>query len=96
MESPILSSAQMRASEQAALSRGVTVEALMDDAGAGIARTVREFFPNPGKCIVYAGKGHNGGDALVAPRWLNQAGWKIDLQLPFPEDECSELTIRPV
>ena len=66
MESPVLSSAQMQAAERAAFARGVTVEALMDQAGAGVARAVRQFFPKPATCIVFAGKGHNGGDALVA------------------------------
>src|SRR5438874_12125655 len=82
----------MRAAEEAAFARGIEVEALMDQAGAGIARTVRQFFPRPGSCIVYAGKGHNGGDALVAADCLQRAGWQIDVRLPFPEDQYSELT----
>jgi hydroxyethylthiazole kinase-like uncharacterized protein yjeF len=90
--SPILSSAQMRAAENAAFARGVKVETLMDQAGAGVAHAVQQFFPNPGTCIVFAGKGHNGGDALVAAAQLQQLGWKIDIRLPFPEESCSELT----
>ncbi|HEY6205671.1 MAG TPA: NAD(P)H-hydrate dehydratase [Chthoniobacterales bacterium] len=92
MNSPILSSAQMRETEKAAFARGVDVEALMDNAGAGVARAVRKFFPEPGTCIVFAGKGHNGGDALVAAEQLQRAGWKVDSRLPFAEHECSELT----
>ena len=92
MDSPILSSAQMRDAEEAAFARGVEVEALMDQAGAGIARAVRKFFPQPGRCIVFAGKGHNAGDALVAAARLERAGWKIDIRLAFPEENCSELT----
>src|SRR6266436_7103577 len=81
----------MRDAEEAAFARGVEVEALMDQAGAGIARAVRRFFPQPGKCIVYAGKGHNGGDALVAADSLQQRGWKIEVRLAFKESDCSEL-----
>ncbi|HEV3392210.1 MAG TPA: NAD(P)H-hydrate dehydratase [Chthoniobacterales bacterium] len=92
MESPVLSSAQMQAAEQAAFARGITVEALMNQAGAGVARAVRQFFPKPATCIVFAGKGHNGGDALVAAEQLQRIGWKIDVRLPFAEDNCSELT----
>jgi hydroxyethylthiazole kinase-like uncharacterized protein yjeF len=92
LDSPILNSAQMRDAEEAAFARGIEVEALMDEAGAGIARAVREFFPHPGTCFVYAGKGHNGGDALVAAEHLKRAGWKIDLHLAFSESECGELT----
>src|SRR5436305_14663033 len=82
----------MQAAEQAAFARGAAVETLMDQAGAGVARAVRQFFPKPASCIVFAGKGHNGGDALVAAEQLQRIGWKIDVRLPFSETECSELT----
>src|SRR6266540_3087554 len=89
---PILTSAHMRAAEQAAFARGVQVEALMDQAGAGVAQAVTKFFPKPGKCIVFAGKGHNAGDALVAAQCLRGLGWKIEIRLAFKKDDCSELT----
>ena len=92
MDSPVVSSAEMRAAEEAAIARGIKIEALMDEAGAGVARTVTKFFPRPGMCIVFAGKGHNGGDALVAAERLQRSGWQIETRLPFPESECSELT----
>jgi ADP-dependent NAD(P)H-hydrate dehydratase / NAD(P)H-hydrate epimerase len=92
LDSPVVSAAEMRAAEEAAFARGIEVEALMDEAGAGVARAVQHFFPPAGACIVYAGKGHNGGDALVAAEHLQRDGWKIDVRLPFPEDDCSELT----
>ncbi len=92
MDSPVVSSAEMRAAEEAAFARGIEVESLMDQAGAGVARAVQEFFPQPGTCVVYAGKGHNGGDALVAAERLQREGWKVDARLPFPESDCSELT----
>jgi ADP-dependent NAD(P)H-hydrate dehydratase / NAD(P)H-hydrate epimerase len=91
LNSPILTSAQMRGAEEAAFARGVEVEALMDKAGAGVAAAVRKFFPNPGKCIVFAGKGHNAGDALVAAECLRRRGWKIEVRLAFKESDCSDL-----
>src|SRR5881227_4065641 len=81
----------MRDAEKAAFARGVGVEALMDKAGAGVARAVRKFFPSPGTCIVFAGKGHNAGDALVAAQCLRRSGWKIEVRLAFKESDCSEL-----
>src|SRR4029434_10923355 len=81
----------MRGAEKAAFARGVEVEALMDQAGAGIARAVTKFFPNPGTCILFAGKGHNAGDALVAAQWLRRRGWKIEICLAFQESDCSDL-----
>jgi NAD(P)H-hydrate epimerase len=92
LESPIVSAAAMRAAEEAAFASGVEVEALMDHAGAGVAAAVRQFFPRAGRAIVFVGKGHNGGDALVAAACLKRAGWEIDLRLIFPEEDCAELT----
>lgn len=86
----------MRAAEEAAFARGVEVEALMDRAGAGLARAVSKFFPSPGKAILFAGKGHNAGDALVAAACLKKAGWEIDLRLIFPEEACAELTQKKI
>ncbi|HMC24774.1 MAG TPA: NAD(P)H-hydrate epimerase, partial [Candidatus Udaeobacter sp.] len=89
MNLPVLTSAQMRTAEEAAFARGVEVEALMDKAGAGIARAVTRFFGKPGKCIVFAGKGHNAGDALVVAERLRRRGWKIEVRLAFQEADCS-------
>jgi hydroxyethylthiazole kinase-like uncharacterized protein yjeF len=96
LESPILSAAAMRAAEEAAFARGVEVEALMDRAGAGVAAAVRKFFPRAGRAIVFVGKGHNGGDALVAAARLKEAGWEIDSRLIFPQDDCAELTRKKI
>ena len=82
----------MREAEEAAFVRGISAEALMDQAGAGVARALRQFFPQPGRCIVFAGKGHNGGDALVTAEHLQRAGWEIDVRLAVPEEDCAELT----
>jgi NAD(P)H-hydrate epimerase len=81
----------MRETEEAAFAHGVEVEALMDQAGAGVARAISKFFPHPGKCIVFSGKGHNAGDALVAAECLRERGWKIEVWLAFKESDCSEL-----
>src|SRR4051812_47316812 len=86
----------MRAAEEAAFARGVEVEALMDRAGAGVAAAVRKFFPRAGRAIVFVGKGHNGGDALVAGARLKEIGWEIDLRLIFPETDCAELTRKKI
>jgi NAD(P)H-hydrate epimerase len=88
---PILTSAQMRDAEQTAFASGVQVEALMDKAGAGVAHAVTKFFPNSGTCIVFAGKGHNAGDALVAAEHLRRLRWKIEVRLAFKQEDCSEL-----
>src|SRR4030095_106429 len=63
----------------------------MDKAGAGVAQAVTRFFRKSGKCIVFAGKGHNAGDALVAAERLRRLGWNIEVRLAFQEAACSGL-----
>ena len=90
----ILTCAEMKALEERAFADGIRAEDLMEEAGAQIARAVRQFFPTPARCVVFFGKGHNGGDALVAARWLALAGWEIELRPAFAESEWAELTAR--
>ena len=84
----------MRAAEEAAFARGISAEALMDEAAAGIARAVVRFFPQPGRCIVFAGKGNNAGDAFAAVALLQKRGWKIELRLTYAAEECGELAAK--
>jgi ADP-dependent NAD(P)H-hydrate dehydratase / NAD(P)H-hydrate epimerase len=91
LDLPILTSAQMRAAEKAAFASGVQVEALMNEAGVGVAQAVTKFFQKPGRCIVFAGKGHNAGDALFAAQCLERHGWKIEVRLAFKEANCGDL-----
>ena len=86
----------MRDAENAAFARGVSAERLMNQAGSGIAETVRRFFPRPGYCLIFSGKGNNGGDALVAAAHLKRSGWHTDVHLSFPESECSELLRKKI
>src|SRR5689334_4094960 len=86
----ILTSSAMREMEQRAFTAGMSPDALMEEAGLGIARVVRQFFPWPGLCLAVFGKGNNGGDALVAVRHLAEAGWEIRLVPAFPETEWGD------
>ncbi len=86
--------AVMKGLEQRAFADGITAEALMEQAGERIAAAVRQFIRGPGRCVVFFGKGHNGGDALVAARHLAVSGWKIDLRPAFPSADWAPLTAR--
>ena len=90
----IVTCAEMRAIEERAFAAGSTAEALMEEAGALMARAVMQFFPAPGECRVFLGKGHNGGDALVTARHLAEQGWRIVLHEIFPREALAPLTRR--
>jgi ADP-dependent NAD(P)H-hydrate dehydratase / NAD(P)H-hydrate epimerase len=85
---------EMRHAEEAAFARGVQAEDLMEEAGRGVAEIVRQFHRVPGLCIVFCGKGHNAGDALVAARYLASWGWVIDVRFAFTAASLAPLTAR--
>jgi NAD(P)H-hydrate epimerase len=82
----------MKEVEKKAFRLDVSAEALMEAAGLGIAKAIRQFFPQPGVCVLYIGKGNNGGDALVAARHLASAGWLVQRRHIFKREELSPLT----
>lgn len=88
----ILSSAQMLEAEALAFSCGHSAEDFMELAGIQMARLVQQFHPIPGACHIFYGKGHNGGDVLVAARRLAEAGWHIILQDLFDRQDLAPLT----
>lgn len=67
---PVLTAAQMREADRRTIEGGVPGAVLMDQAGAAVARVVRERYPAPRRIAVLCGKGNNGGDGFVAARHL--------------------------
>jgi NAD(P)H-hydrate epimerase len=88
----IFSAQEVKKIEADAFARGESAELLMEQAGLQVAEAVEQFFPQPGNAVVYFGKGHNGGDALVAARHLAEKGWRIEPHAAFPSGNCAELT----
>lgn len=76
----ILTSAQMRAIESAAMKSGtVTGLQLMERAGRAVAGQIRLRWPKPGRVTVLCGPGNNGGDGYVVAWHLHQAGWQVSV-----------------
>lgn len=90
----ILTCKQMKAAEEAAFASGVEAGDLMETAGAAIASHVEMFFPHPGTCHVFFGKGNNGGDALVAARLLASRGWGIVECPSSPQEDWGPLVTK--
>ena len=89
-----LDCASLRAAEQRAFEAGVDPAALMEFAAAGVVAVIRQFFPEPGRAVVFAGKGNNGGDALVVARLLAEAGWRTGIELAAQPDDLADLPRR--
>ncbi len=92
----LLTAAQMRAIEQAAIESGeVTGLELMERAGAGVVEAIFEEWPELAKtshrAVVLCGPGNNGGDGFVVARLLKEAGFNVFVFLvgdwkELPED----------
>jgi NAD(P)H-hydrate epimerase len=64
-----------------------TNEQLMELAGLSCALVVVKCYPKAKKCLVLAGPGNNGGDALVAARHLAHFNVGCDIYLPKRKKE---------
>lgn len=69
---PILTAAEMRAAEDAAIAAGATVESLMARAGQAIAEAIRRLAAGS-EMLILCGPGNNGGDGYVAASVLRAA-----------------------
>jgi NAD(P)H-hydrate epimerase len=79
----IVTADQMREIDRRAAASGIATDALMENAGRGVAEAIRSFIDYvAGKTILaLAGPGNNGGDALVAARWLHEWGANVTVYL---------------
>ncbi len=82
----LLTAAQMRAIEEAAIASGeVTGLELMERAGTGVVEAVMakwpEFAEGKHHAVVLCGPGNNGGDGFVVARLLEERGWEVEVFL---------------
>ena len=77
----LLSVAETRRLDACAIAGGVPGRALMEAAGAGVARVALDAAPGARNAAVLCGPGANGGDGFVAARHLAEAGLNVGLYL---------------
>ncbi|MCR8550262.1 NAD(P)H-hydrate dehydratase [Salipiger sp. P9] len=82
----LLTAAQMRAVEAAAITSGeVSGLELMERAGAGVVSAIVQEWPElgaaPQRAVVLCGPGNNGGDGFVVARLLAGRGWEVEVFL---------------
>lgn len=83
----IVTVAEMKALEAAAERAGVGADALMENAGRQTAEAILARLGDDlaaHKVLVVCGKGHNGGDGLVAAHYLANAGARVSVYLQQP------------
>lgn len=85
--------AEMRKIERKAMAAGISEGELMSRAGEALGHALGRAFPETGLAVAYVGKGHNGGDALIALRILRESfGWRVAVRAAFPMEEWAPLT----
>jgi NAD(P)H-hydrate epimerase len=74
--------------EQNAVALGVTIDALMENAGRATAEETTRHLPSPpARVAVVAGTGNNGGDGTCAAFYLLQWGYSPEIWLVHPPVE---------
>ncbi|HUT16634.1 MAG TPA: NAD(P)H-hydrate dehydratase [Anaerolineae bacterium] len=81
---------QMRSIERAADSGGLSYATMMEAAGRAVAAWVERQGGADQRVLVLVGPGNNGGDGLVAARWLHEAGASVALYCWKRETEGDE------
>ncbi len=90
----ICSTENMRIAERELIVSGTPARTLMQQASAGIAEAIMQFFPVPGLCVAYLGKGNNAGDAITVLNILQRHGWDTGFRAAYPCSEWGELPLR--
>ncbi|HSM26043.1 MAG TPA: NAD(P)H-hydrate epimerase, partial [Anaerolineaceae bacterium] len=80
---------EMRAIEEEANQKGVPYDLMMERAGKGVADFIlRKYDINqPQVALALVGSGNNGGDALVALKYLAEKGWQVRVLLAKKRDD---------
>ena len=82
---------QMVAAEKTADSQGNSYAQMMETAGHSLAEAIIERYPVEGASVlVLVGPGNNGGDGLVAGRYLAEAGADVAFYLFKPRDPAKD------
>jgi hydroxyethylthiazole kinase-like uncharacterized protein yjeF len=86
-EAPVASVEDVRAIEYNAVWLGIPLTLLMENAGRSVADAIecRLGDVRGKRVVVYAGRGGNGGDSIVAARHLAARGAKVEVYLVYHE-----------
>jgi ADP-dependent NAD(P)H-hydrate dehydratase / NAD(P)H-hydrate epimerase len=86
----IYSSKQIKEVDKQAEKKGMSLFALMENAGNGLFRKIEPLIRKADHLLILAGKGNNGGDGIVLARYLKNNGYHhVHLVFPLGEPQTS-------
>ena len=90
----VLKPEEMAAVDQVSIKAGFPELLLMETAGRGVAEEAARSIgaAGTGEILLLIGKGNNGGDGLVAARWLDMWGYRVRVLLLWPGTELKGST----
>lgn len=78
----LVTTAEMKSLERAANDGGLSYDTMMENAGRATALAIREEIPTTAaRILVLVGPGNNGGDGLVAARYLAEWGYPVTVYI---------------
>ncbi|MCI4330441.1 MAG: NAD(P)H-hydrate dehydratase [Thermoplasmata archaeon] len=95
MNASPLSALEMAVAEHNAVGLGISIDALMENAGRAVAEeAIRHLPPAPARVAILAGTGNNGGDGTCAAFYLSQWGYAPEIWLLRPPSEIRSSAAR--
>lgn len=85
-----VTAAEMKEIERKAAEDGLSYEQMMENAGRAVADFVQEKQPVLRTAAIFVGKGNNGGDGLVAARYLRERGVRAAVILVEGESKSEQ------
>jgi ADP-dependent NAD(P)H-hydrate dehydratase / NAD(P)H-hydrate epimerase len=91
----IVTTSEMRKLEQLTAESGLSYETMMDNAGRATAQAIKDrLTPKDGRILLLIGTGNNGGDGLVAARYLRLAGFEVACYAIKPRSDADPNMIK--
>ena len=89
MSRALLDVRRMSEADELTVAAGTSGIALMENAGASVAREIVPALVHARPLVVLCGPGNNGGDGFVVARHLSEAGWPVTLALLGTRDRLA-------
>lgn len=94
----IVTAEQMRQIDRECIERGTPANVLMENAGKAVAEETRNFLEslNDRHVLCLIGSGNNGGDGLVAARYLREWGAEVSVYLAAARSNNEDINLKMV